>query len=162
MSATVRAYIGIGANLGVPAAQVAFALERLAQLPGTTLADCSRLYRSAAWGPIAQPDFVNAVAALDTSLSSADLMQGLLDIERDAGRERVERWGPRLLDLDLLLYGEERIDAAALHVPHPRLHERAFVLLPLAELAPSLQIPGRGCVAELLESVDHSAVQALG
>jgi 2-amino-4-hydroxy-6-hydroxymethyldihydropteridine diphosphokinase len=162
MSAMVRAYIGIGGNLGDPAAQVAFAFDRLAQLPDSMLAGRSSLYRSPAWGPIAQSDFVNAVAALDTALSAPALMQGLLAIEREAGRERTDRWGPRLLDLDLLLYGDACIDSEALHVPHPRLHERAFVLLPLAELAPALQVPGLGCVADLLDSVDHSAVQALG
>jgi 2-amino-4-hydroxy-6-hydroxymethyldihydropteridine diphosphokinase len=162
MSATVRAYIGLGGNLGDPAAQIATAFERLSQLPGSVLSARSTLYRSPAWGPIAQPDYVNAVAALDTVLAPSELMQGLLDIERDAGRERVARWGPRLLDLDLLLYGDSRIDSDALHVPHPRLHERAFVLLPLFELAPALVIPGLGRVADLLDSVDHSAVQALG
>jgi 2-amino-4-hydroxy-6-hydroxymethyldihydropteridine diphosphokinase len=162
MSAMQRAYVGIGGNLGDPMSQVAFAFERLAQLPDSVLFARSRLYRSPAWGPIAQPDFINAVAALDTALPPSVLMQGLLGIEHDAGRERALRWGPRLLDLDLLLYGDLCIDSDTLQVPHPRLRERAFALVPLAEIAPTLAIPGLGRIADLLDLVDHSTVQALG
>jgi 2-amino-4-hydroxy-6-hydroxymethyldihydropteridine diphosphokinase len=158
----VRAYIGLGSNLGDPAAQIDAAFAALAALPKSTLAARSGLYRSPSWGPIAQPDYLNAVAALDTDLAPEPLMSALLDIERQAGRERRERWGPRLIDLDLLLYGDLMLESAALTVPHPRLHERPFVLLPLVELAPSLAIPGVGLLHSLCDSVDRSTVQALG
>jgi 2-amino-4-hydroxy-6-hydroxymethyldihydropteridine diphosphokinase len=159
---SVRAHIGLGANLGDPAAQVGAAIEAIGHLPLTRPVAHSRLYASPAWGPVAQPDYVNAVAAIDTGLSAAALLQALLAIEQAAGRERRERWGPRRLDLDLLLYGDRVIHDDGLTVPHPRLHERAFVLLPLAEIAPGLRLPGLGAVEALLDSVDHSNVQALG
>ena len=127
----------------------------LAEIPATTVTARSRLYRSAPWGVTAQPEFVNAVAGLETQLGPCALLQALLAIERAAGRERGgERWGPRVLDLDLLVHGETALDEAGLHLPHPHLHERAFVLMPLAEIAPGLDIPGRGRVAERLARAD--------
>lgn len=159
---TVAAYIGLGSNLDDPSAQVEAAVGALARLPHTRLTARSRLYRTAPWGEVAQPDFVNAAARLDTSLGAADLMQALLDIERAAGRVRgAQRHGPRVLDLDLLLYGDRRIDTADLAVPHPRLAERAFVLVPLREIAPALEIPGLGRVEDLLRRVDPGGVAAL-
>jgi 2-amino-4-hydroxy-6-hydroxymethyldihydropteridine diphosphokinase len=143
----VRAYVGIGANLGDPAAQVRRAIDALGALPGTRLAAASSLYRTAPVGYADQPDFVNAVAALDTELSPRGLLDGLLAIERDAGRERSFRNAPRTLDLDLLLYGDATLEDDVLTVPHPRMHERAFVLAPLAEIAPDAEIPGRGSAA---------------
>lgn len=162
MSGGVRAYVGLGSNLGDPAAQISSAIDALAALPSTRLVARSRLYRSAAWGPIAQPDYLNAVAALDSGLAPEALMAELLAIERAAGRVRDARWGPRIIDLDLLLHGDCELATDALMLPHPRLHERAFVLLPLAELAPALVIPGRGALAALCKSVDRSSIEALG
>lgn len=133
--APVTAYVGLGANLGDPVAAVRTAVAGLARLPGTRLRATSRLYRSA---PVdAQgPDFVNAVVVLDTELTAPDLLHGLLALEHAAGRERPWRNAPRTLDLDLLLYGDACIDSPELKVPHARLNGRAFVLRPLAEVAP--------------------------
>lgn len=150
----VVAYVGLGSNLDRPAEQIERALRELDALPQTRLAARSRLYRTAPWGGVAQPDFINAVAALDTGLDVRQLMRALLDLEHRAGRRRDgERNGPRVLDLDLLLYGDHRIAEAGLQVPHPRLHERAFVLVPLAEIAPDLSVPGHGPVRRLLAAV---------
>ena len=150
-----RAAIGLGANLGDAAGSVHAAIDALAGLPATTLQAASRLYRTPAWGVTAQPDFINAVAVVDTELDARSLLDALLAIEREYGRVRVvgERWGPRTLDLDLLLYGDAVIDAPGLRVPHPHLHERAFALLPLLEIWPDVAIPGvasvRDCAAEM-------------
>ena len=145
----IRAAVGLGANLGDAAASVRAAILALDTLPATRLLAASRLYRSAAWGVTAQPDFVNAVAVVATALSPRALLDGLLAIERRFGRTRVagERWGPRTLDLDLLLFGDERMDAPGLQVPHPHLHERAFALFPLLEVWPDARIPGVGPAA---------------
>jgi 2-amino-4-hydroxy-6-hydroxymethyldihydropteridine diphosphokinase len=149
------AHVALGANLGDPRAQVLAAFDALAALPHTQLQARSQLYLTPPWGLREQPPFVNAVAQLDTALDADDLLQALLGIERAAGRERTgERWGPRRLDLDLLLYGETVRDDERLTLPHPRMGERAFVLLPLAELAPDLVVPGQGRVADLLARVD--------
>jgi 2-amino-4-hydroxy-6-hydroxymethyldihydropteridine diphosphokinase len=131
----VSAFVGIGANLGDAAGTVRQAIAALAGLPDTRLLKASRLYRSA---PVdaGGPDFINAVAQIETRLSAPELLSALQGLEHAAGRERPYRNAPRTLDLDLLLFGEARIDSPALTVPHPRLHERAFVLLPLQELAP--------------------------
>ena len=144
------AAVGLGANLGDVARSVRDAIDALGQLPGTRLVQASRLYRTLAWGVTAQPDFINAVALLDTDLSARTLLEALLDIERVHGRVRVdgERWGPRTLDLDLLLHGDAIIDEAGLRVPHPHLHERAFALLPLLEAWPAAIIPGIGPARE--------------
>jgi 2-amino-4-hydroxy-6-hydroxymethyldihydropteridine diphosphokinase len=132
-------------------------------LPDTRLLRASRLYRTPAWGNTAQPDFVNAAALLQTQLDVRDLLDALLDIERRFGRDRGEgeRWGPRTLDLDLLLYDDATIDEPGLRVPHPHLLERAFALLPLAEIAPDLFVPGHGRVADLLGGVDASGCAPL-
>jgi 2-amino-4-hydroxy-6-hydroxymethyldihydropteridine diphosphokinase len=155
------AWIGIGANLGDARANVLDAIERLSRLPGARLVQTSSLYRTA---PIdsSGDDYVNAVAALDTTLGAHALLQALLAIEQAHGRERPYRNAPRTLDLDLLLYGDEVIDnAPTLIVPHPRMHERAFVLAPLAEVAPDLVIPGRGAVTALLATVGDQGVARL-
>lgn len=157
-----RAYVGLGGNLALPARQIAAALHRLANWPGVTRLRVSRLYRTCPWGHADQPDFVNAVAEIAYDGSAQMLLMSLLMIEREAGRARGgERWGPRVLDLDLLLFSDSRIDAPGLHVPHPRIAERAFVLFPLAELAPALCIPGVGIVAELARAVDGTQATAL-
>ncbi len=156
------AYVGLGSNLDHPVAQVRGALEALADLPGTRLVAASRLYRNPPMGPQDQPDYVNAVAALSTHLEAGELLAELQVIERARGRVRgAERWGPRRIDLDLLVYGELRIERSGLSVPHPGIAVRAFVLVPLAEIAPSLEIPTLGPIGRLLEGVDPSAVVAI-
>ncbi len=147
---TVRAYIGIGSNLDDPAARVLAAFVDLARLPDTRLTARSSLYGSSPMGPADQPDYVNAVAGVDTRLPAADLLHELAQIEDRQGRTRgAGRWGPRTLDLDLLLYGKQCIATAALTVPHPGMHERDFVLVPLAEIAGDLDIPGHGPLSNL-------------
>jgi 2-amino-4-hydroxy-6-hydroxymethyldihydropteridine diphosphokinase len=160
MAARLRAWIGLGANLGDARAAVLGALAELAALPASRLVAQSSLYRSA---PVdaTGPDFVNAVAGIDTALSATDLLAALQSIEQRHGRVRGERNAPRTLDLDLLLHGEAVIDTPALTLPHPRLHERAFVLLPLAEVAPALVVPGRGAVRELLRGLGAQAIERL-
>ncbi|MEO6968415.1 MAG: 2-amino-4-hydroxy-6-hydroxymethyldihydropteridine diphosphokinase [Rhodanobacteraceae bacterium] len=149
------AYIALGSNLGDPRAQVMRGFAALSALPCSQMLARSRLYRSAPWGVAEQPEFVNAAAALDTALAPRELLDALLAIERAAGRTRDStRWGPRTLDLDLLLYGDRVLHEQGLEIPHPRLHERAFVLLPMAEIAPDLEVPGRGSVADLLARID--------
>jgi 2-amino-4-hydroxy-6-hydroxymethyldihydropteridine diphosphokinase len=155
--AGVRAYVGIGSNLDDPPRQVRSALDALGALPATRLLRSSRLFRTAPWGNEDQPAFVNAVAELQTSLDAAGLLDRLLAIERARGRRRDGvRWGPRTLDLDLLVFGGRRIEAPGLVVPHPRIAERAFVLAPLADLDANLAIPGAGVVRDLLGAVDAS------
>jgi 2-amino-4-hydroxy-6-hydroxymethyldihydropteridine diphosphokinase len=155
-------YIGLGSNLAEPRVQVENGLRALSGLAQTRLMRHSRLYRSAPWGHADQPEFINAVAQVDTSLAPHDLLDALLAIERNAGRQRdATRWGPRVLDLDILAYGDVAIDEPGLHLPHPHLHERAFVLMPLCELAPELQIPGRGRADELLARLDTSTCRVL-
>ncbi len=136
----VTAYIGIGANLGDAQQAVRAAIARLAQLPQTSVARQSSLYRTAPLDA-GGPDYVNAVAEISTRLSAPDLLAQLQALEHAAGRERPYRNAPRTLDLDLLLFGHARIDSRSLQVPHPRMHQRAFVLVPLAEIAPELVQP---------------------
>lgn len=157
------AAVGLGANLGDAAATLHDAIAELARLPGSTLLRASRLYRTPAWGRTDQPDFINAVALVETGLAARDLLDALLSIERSFGRVRLdgERWGPRTLDLDLLLFGDALIDEPGLRVPHPHLHERAFVLLPLAEIAPELRIPGLDSVAALAAGMAVDGIEAL-
>ncbi|MDT3707890.1 MAG: 2-amino-4-hydroxy-6-hydroxymethyldihydropteridine diphosphokinase [Thiobacillus sp.] len=143
----VLATIGLGANLNDPAAQVEYALDELGRLPDTRLLSRSSLYASAPVGYVDQPDFVNAVAQVETSLAPRALLAALLDIEHRHGRERSFRNAPRTLDLDLLLYGAAHFHEEGLELPHPRMHERAFVLLPLLEIASDTVIPGRGRAA---------------
>lgn len=145
-----RAWIGLGSNLDDPLTQVRTALKELAELPETTLAACSSLYRSDPVGPPGQPDYVNAVAALDTRLEPETLLNALQAIEQAHRRVRRVHWGPRTLDLDLLLYGSEVIATPRLTVPHPFMTERNFVLWPLAELAPDLVLPDGRTLNELL------------
>lgn len=152
-SGVVTAYVGLGANLGDPRAALGHALDALVAGAGDGDAvECSPLYRSA---PVeaSGPDFLNAVARLPTRLTARRLLQLLLAIEHDHGRARPFRNAPRTLDLDLLLYGDQVIDEPGLTVPHPRMHRRAFVLRPLADLAPHLDIPGHGPIGPLLEAV---------
>lgn len=158
----IAAYVGIGSNLDDPAAQVRRAIEALASLPQTRFVRASRLFRTAPWGRTDQPVFVNAVAEITTTLAPRALLDALLAIERAQGRHRDgTRWGPRTLDLDVLLYGDAAIDEPGLAIPHPHLAERAFVLRPLADLDPALHVPGRGRISELLGRVDANGVEPL-
>lgn len=158
-----RAYVGLGSNLDAPSARIREAARRIAAVDGVRDVRLSPLYRSAPWGGIDQPDFVNAVAELWLSLAPAALMQCLLDIEAAMGRVRdpQQRNGPRRIDLDLLLYAEQRIVSPFLTVPHPRLRERAFVLVPLLDLAPELELPGTGSLAADLTEELRSSVTRL-
>lgn len=154
------AYVGIGANLGDARANVEDALARLAALPATTMLRHSSSYRTA---PIdsSGDDYINAVACIDTPLAAPELLAALHAIELAHGRERPYRNAPRTLDLDILLYGDQQIDSPALHVPHPRMHERAFVLAPLLEIAPDVQIPGRGPARQFLASVAGQSISKI-
>jgi 2-amino-4-hydroxy-6-hydroxymethyldihydropteridine diphosphokinase len=159
----VPAYVAIGSNLDDPARQVERAFSALAGLPQTRLVLRSSAYRSLPLGPVVQPDFVNAVAGLLTQLDARALLQQLKALEVALGRAApVVRWGPRVIDLDLLAHGTARIAEPDLTVPHPGLAERAFVLVPLAEIAPALQLPGVGRISTLLQGVDASSLERLG
>lgn len=158
----VPAYVALGSNLDDPRVQVERALAALADLPDTRLVLSSSLYRTRPFGPVAQSDFVNAVAGVLTQLDPAALLAQLKALEARLGRERpVVRWGPRRIDLDLLVHGAARIAEPALEVPHPGIAERAFVLVPLAEIAPDLAVPGRGRVRDLLVRVDSTDLERL-
>ena len=166
------AFVGLGSNLADPELQLRTALIELASLPQSRCLGQSSLYRSTPLrlpdspGKIQdQPDYLNAVAVLDTELSPTELLTALQSLENQHHRQRAERWGPRTLDLDLLLYGNETIETAELTVPHPGLYERNFVLYPLAELADKLslevQIPGRGTLADVLSRCDAGSPEKL-
>lgn len=156
------AYIGLGSNLDGPARQLEGSYSAIAEIPRTRLAAVSSLYRSAPFGGIEQPDFVNAAAALLTQLSAQELLTELKQIEQSRGRDQGGvRWGPRVLDLDLLVYSDQRIDSENLQVPHPGIIDRNFVLLPLIEIAPELHIPGLGRTASLAVN-DEPAISRIG
>ena len=155
------AYIALGANLGRPEDQVRAGFEELAMLPQTRLARMSSLYRTAPVGFAAQPDFVNAVAQIETALEPRALLDALIAIERRHGRVRDVPNGPRTLDLDIALYDEVELDEPGLTVPHPRMHERAFVMVPLAEIAPDALVPGRGRAGELAAAFDCANIVKL-
>ena len=153
------AYIALGANLGQPAQQLSEALRQLAQVPGIQLDQCSPFYRTAPLGPAGQPDYCNAVCAVDATLPPETLLQQLLKLELCAGRSRNgERWGPRLLDLDLLhVEGASRC-SATLTLPHPEIAHRNFVLVPWADIAPELEIPGVGRVGLLARRIGRNGL----
>ena len=158
-----RVYIGLGSNLADPLAQLRSALAALAALPQTSLAAQSSFYASDPLGPADQPRYVNAVAALDTDLSPLELLDALQSIELEQGRLRkAERWGPRTLDLDILLFGERQLDEPRLTVPHYHMHARAFVLYPLAEIAPQLRLPDGRALDELLAACPFEGLERLG
>ena len=149
-----RAYIGLGANLGPREQTLRRAVELLAGAAEVDVLAVSDLRETEPVGVVDQPPFLNGAVAVATTLAPRALLELLLGIERSLGRVRGERWGPRVLDLDLLVYGDVVVDEPGLHVPHPRLHERRFALEPLAELDPALEIPGRGRVSALLTALD--------
>ncbi len=157
-----RVYIGLGSNLATPIEQLRSALAALAALPQTDLIAQSSFYSSDPLGPADQPRYVNAVAALDTELSPLALLDALQTIELEQGRTRkAERWGPRTLDLDILLFGERLLDEPRLTVPHYHMHARAFVLYPLAEIAPDLKLPDGRALIELLGACPYAGLERL-
>ena len=153
----VRAYIGLGSNLNNPAEQINKAVEALNNLPKSQLKKVSQLYPNPPMGPQDQPDFINAVAALDTELEPLELLKYLQKIEDQQGRERniIQRWGPRTLDLDILLYGDVYLHTEKLTIPHPGLSYRNFVLLPLREIAPDLKLEKTGKIYEKNSSISR-------
>ncbi len=162
MNAPVRAWIGLGANIGDPVATLRAALQDLDALPDTRRLRASKLYRTPAWGNVEQADFVNAVALLETGLAARELLDGLLAIERAFGRVRAERWGPRVIDLDLLMYGDAVIDEPGLRVPHPHLQQRAFALVPMLEIDPHARIPGQGAARDAMAMLARDGIEAVG
>lgn len=155
------AYVGLGANIGDPRGQLLAAFEDLDRLPGTRVRARSSLYRSAPVGYADQPDFLNAVAEIDTALEPEALLAALQAIEARHGRERAFRNAPRTLDLDLLLYGSRAAASERLTLPHPRMHDRSFVLQPLAEIAPDVDVPGRGPARALLAAAPGPRAERL-
>jgi 2-amino-4-hydroxy-6-hydroxymethyldihydropteridine diphosphokinase len=158
---TVEATLGFGGNLGDPVAAFAAALARLGAHAAVEVKGLSSVWRTAPWGKLDQPEFRNMAVLIESSLSAEALLELCLAIERESGRERGERWGPRTLDIDILTYGRQGIDRPGLQIPHPRIAERAFVLAPLAEIAPTAMISGRS-VAELLAAVASDEVRLDG
>ncbi|GAA5524736.1 2-amino-4-hydroxy-6-hydroxymethyldihydropteridine pyrophosphokinase [Microbulbifer aestuariivivens] len=154
-------FIGLGSNLQQPEQQLRSALAEMAAIPQTQLLRCSGFYRSAPVGPGEQPDYINAVAELESALSATALLEALQGIEDRHGRKRLMRWGARTLDLDILLFGRETVDSDSLQIPHPRIGERNFVLVPLAELAPDLKLPGGEPIRELLRRCPQSRLERL-
>jgi 2-amino-4-hydroxy-6-hydroxymethyldihydropteridine diphosphokinase len=163
MKTMVQACIGLGANLGDASGTLRQAVIALGQREDVAVRRMSRCYRTPAWGREDQPDFVNAVALLETRLPPRALLDLLLAVEADFGRHRIdgERWGPRTLDLDLLLYGDAVIDEPGLRVPHPHLHERAFALVPLLEVMPDARIPGYGDARDAVSVLEMSNIHPL-
>jgi 2-amino-4-hydroxy-6-hydroxymethyldihydropteridine diphosphokinase len=160
-TATAEAFVALGANLENPVRQVQQAISELGAIERTRVLAISSLYRTAPVGYADQPDFINAVAKLKTGLSPHELLDALHIIENRHGRQRSVRNAPRTLDLDLLMYGSHEIREDDLTLPHPRMHERAFVLLPLAEIAPDVDVPGRGPLSQLVGQVDRGGVEKL-
>lgn len=156
--ATSSAFIGLGSNLENPTAQLTQALQTLHQLPATQVLSCSSLYSSTPIGPQDQPTFINAVAQLHTTLAPIALLNALQAIESAAGRIRTRHWGERTLDLDLLLYGNQTIQLPRLQVPHPHMHSRRFVLLPLLEIAPTAQLPNGTPLQQYLAATQEQEI----
>ncbi len=152
-------FVGLGSNLEQPLQQLQRAIEELAAIPGTELLKVSSFYETAPVGIVDQPMFFNAVAMLKTRLSPQDFLQHLLSVEAEHARQRIEKNGPRTLDLDVLIFGDLQNNETSLVVPHPRMHERAFVLVPLLEIAPEVKIPGIGAASECLPKVGSAGVR---
>lgn len=156
--ACIVAYLGLGSNMNHPKAQLERAVEAIERLPATRIIRKSPLYASKPWGKLDQPDFLNMVVEIETGLSSHTLLQQCKRIEAEQGRKEGERWGPRPVDIDILLFGDKAIRTAGLVVPHPRMWERAFVLLPLANLRPDIVSPGGMAIVDALHQL-HIASQ---
>ncbi len=157
----MRVYIGLGSNLAEPIKQINLAIDALNALPDSAVIKQSSLYSSPPMGPQDQPDYVNAVVLIDTELSPHRLLDGLQSIEQQQGRIRKRHWGERTIDLDILIYDDVVIDDERLHVPHPGIADRSFVLYPLAEIAPSIDIPILGNIRQLLENCPRDGIQLL-
>jgi len=157
----VTAFIALGSNLGDPAGQIRSALRALDKLPDTRLVRQSAFYRNPPEGGLEQPEFVNAVARIETRIGPRALLDRLLEIERDHGRVRDYPNAPRTLDLDIVLYGDSMVQEPGLTIPHPRMLERVFVLAPLAEIAPDAVVPGTGRIADLAAKLDASGLVKL-
>ena len=154
-------FLGLGSNLGDREANIREALDRLARHPGIRLERVSSYYETAPIGFTEQPDFVNAVALIETELEPADLLHIVVGIENDMGRVRSQRWGPRVIDIDLLLYNNTEADTPELTLPHPRMMERAFVMAPLAEIAPDLELPDGRKPPEVLDDLKGQRIRRL-
>ncbi len=155
--ATTRVYLGLGGNLGDPRAAMASALQMLGTAEGVAVARVSPLYRTPPWGRTDQPDFLNAAAALDTTLAPRRLLELCLKTEKALKRRRDQRWGPRLIDLDILVFGDRSVSEQGLEIPHPHMLERAFVIVPLARIAPHLVLAGR-TAAERAAGLDSGGI----
>ena len=153
-----RAFLGLGGNIGDPAKAMAAALRALDAHGKVRVEQVSRLYRTPPWGKLDQPDFLNAVAEISTGLLPRALLDLCIETERALKRERLERWGPRIIDIDILTYGDIHLSEGGLEIPHPRMLERAFVLLPLAEVSPGLELDGKP-VEEHLARLDRSGLE---
>jgi 2-amino-4-hydroxy-6-hydroxymethyldihydropteridine diphosphokinase len=159
----MKAWLGLGSNLQQPVAQLQEALKRLNTLGSVEVLRTSSFYRTAPWGDEFQDDFINAVVQIETSLDAVSLLGEVQLLEDAMGRRRSgRRWGPRIIDIDLLLYSDQQYQSDKLVVPHPHMHKRAFVLVPLAELDATLEIPGLGAIEEYLEQLDCSGISLLG
>lgn len=158
MTSWIPAYVGLGSNLESPVEQLKRAFQHLETLPRTRLIARSQMYRTRPLGPVAQSDFVNAVAGLLTQLSAPDLLAQLRAIETSQGRQREVHWGPRTLDLDLLVFGDQRLQSDTLTLPHPGISGRGFVLVPLSDIAPTLEVPGLGTVEQLLRNLPETGI----
>ena len=159
----MTAWIGLGSNLEDPAGQVCSALLRLGEMESIEVVRTSGFYRTAPWGGVEQGDFINAVTVIETTFNPEHLLNTILEIEWEMGRERTgDRWGPRCIDLDLLTYNDMELQSPGLELPHPRMHLRAFVLAPVLELDPDFRIPGLGPAQAQLELLENQNVQRLG
>ncbi len=156
-----KVYLGLGSNLKSPARQIKTALKAIAKLPGTELRSCAPWYQSAPIGPGSQPCYINTVAAIDTVLKPLTLLRALQQIEKQQGRKRIVHWGPRTLDIDILLYATLTLNTRQLTIPHPRLDERNFVLRPLADIAPNLCLPDGTPLAKLLANCSTEGIVRL-
>lgn len=158
-----RVFIGLGGNQGDSLATLKHAVQQISALPNTTQLAVSHFYQSPAWGGVEQADFINAVLEIHTQLTPQELLERLLDIERQHGRNRELElhWGPRVLDCDILLFGQRVLHSESLSIPHPRMAQRAFVLVPLAEIDASLQVPSFGSVQSLLDDLSECTIQRI-
>jgi 2-amino-4-hydroxy-6-hydroxymethyldihydropteridine diphosphokinase len=154
------AVLGLGGNIGDPRRRIAAAIDLLAAQPGVSVEAVSALYETAPWGKTDQPDFLNAAVRIDTTLSPRELLRSILAVERRLGRERTERWGPRTIDIDILLFGARQVAEPGLDIPHPRLRERAFALIPLIDVMPEAELFGRPA-AEWVERLDSGGVSKI-
>ncbi len=155
----MQAWLGLGSNLGNPVAQLKLAIKRLAEAEGIEVLKTSSLYSTPPWGDEQQDDFINAVVQIQTGFAPLALLHALQSIENQMGRQRSKRrWGPRVIDIDMLLYDDLVLHSAELEIPHARMHERAFVLLPLSELEPAAEIPGHGSIVSLIAQLDCSGI----